>query len=305
MAYKKHPRHITQEQFADNTTVDGDRLDSAMESFERHVNSVPQGDVETKWLPTLFVAGWIPQKVGVANAPFAHHWPWLTTPNISNWVTTGSTVPDRFSNTERVKGYGIPGVNPSAGTTPTMGTARNSSQYIWTTSFHVHRPTIITNVDVLMHTDQLLPAAPTRQYGNTFTYGAPPPQGYANGDASKDFSFSLHVDAPTSTENRELNEVELIRSQFAVKDSTVSHKPWAVPVAPDMSPLAFPGGPPCGIWEPISCNVPIHQNARVRLSLVIPPAITAAASAYNSSWGVTPWNTQHFTTVVHMLEEVS
>ena len=61
MAYKKHPRHITKEQFADNTTVDGDRIDSAMESFERHINEVPEGDVLTKWTPTMFVAGWIPQ----------------------------------------------------------------------------------------------------------------------------------------------------------------------------------------------------------------------------------------------------
>jgi len=302
MAYKKHPRHITQEQFADNTTVDGDRLDSAMESFERHVNAVPQGDVETKWLPTRFVAGWIPSKDGAPNQNFAHHWPWLTTPNISNWVMAGSTVPDQFSNPERVKGYGIPGINPATGTSPTMGTARNSSQYIWTTSFHVHRPTIITNVDVMLHTDQI--GSPTRQYANGFLYGNPPPQGYANGDASEDFSFSLHVDAPTSTENRQLNEVELIRSQFVVNQSTATYKAWGFPHV-DMTPAAFPGGPPHGVWEPVACNVPIHQNARVRLSLVIPPAITVAASAYNSSWGNYPWSRQHFTTVVHMLEEVS
>lgn len=295
MAYKKHPRHITQEQFADNTTVDGDRLDSAMESFERHVNAVPQGDVETKWLPTRFVAGWAPQKPSTTSI---HHWPWLTSPNTDNWVMAGSTVPDRFGNVERVKGYGIPGVNPAMGTTAYL----NASQYIWTTSFHVHRPTIITNVDVMLHTDQV--GSPTREYTNTFLYGNPPPQGYANGDASEDFSFSLHVDAPTSTENRQLNEVELIRSQFVVNQSTATYKAWGFPHV-DMTPAAFPGGPPHGVWEPVACNVPIHQNARVRLSLVIPPAITNSALAYNSSWGQTPWYTQHFTTVVHMLEEVS
>ena len=293
MAYKKHPRHVTQEQFADNTTVDGDRIDSAMESFERQTNEVPQGDVQTKWTPTVFVAGWAPQKASSASI---HHWPWLSTPNLTDWVMAGSTIPAHFNNFERVKGYAIPGVNPLNPSVP-LG-----SQYVWTTSFYVSRPSIITNVDILLHTDSAT-RAPSRQYTNTFLYNTPPPQGYASGQKSEDFSFSLHVDAPTSTENRMLNEVEVIRSQFVVGESEVSYKEWPAGFA-DMAPTAFPGGPPHGIWEPVEAEIPLHQNSRVRLSLVIPPAIASAALAYNSSWGAKPWFTQHFTTVVHMLEEV-
>lgn len=292
MAYKKHPRHVTQEQFADNTTVDGDRIDSAMESFERHTNEVPQGDVQTKWTPTVFVAGWIPQQ---KTSTSIHHWPWLATPNVSDWVMAGSTIPTNFNNFERVKGYEIPGVNPLNPSAPL------ASQFVWTTSFHISRPSIITNIDVMLHTDMV--GAATRQYTNSFTYSTPPPQGYASGQESEDFSFSLHVDAPTATENRMLNEVEVIRSQFVVGESKVTYKPWPGG-STDMSPTGFPGGPPAGVWEPVEAEIPLHQNSRVRLSLVIPPAISNALLAYGSSWGTKPWYDQHFTTVIHMLEEV-
>tara|TARA_Y100000592_G_scaffold100880_1_gene183480 strand:- start:1387 stop:2280 length:894 start_codon:yes stop_codon:yes gene_type:complete len=296
MAYKKHPRHVTQEQFADNTTVDGDRIDSAMESFERQTNKVPQGDIQTKWTPTMFVAGWLPQATTHTASEKIHHWPWLPSINTGDWVMPGSTIPTHFNNFERVKGYEIPGVNP---TNPDKALA---SQYVWTTSFYVARPSVITSIDVLLHTDS--PSrAPTRVYTNSFEYGTPPPQGYANGDASKDFSFSLHVDAPTSTENRMLNEIEVVRSQFTVKESTTSYAEWPAGFA-DMTPTGFPGGPPYGVWCPVDAEVPLHQDSRVRLSLVIPPAVITPAAIYNSSWDQTPWSKQSFTTVVHMLEEV-
>lgn len=293
MAYKKHPRHVTQEQFADSTTVDGDRIDSAMESFERQTNKVPQGDIETKWTPTMFVAGWTPQRN--TTTPI-HHWPWLPSINTSDWVMAGSTIPTHFNNFERVKGYEIPGVNPLA--------VNNflASQYIWTTSFYVTRPSVVTNIDILLHTDSPVRAS-TRHFTNSFEYGSPPPQGYANTDASEDFSFSLHVDAPTSTENRMLNEIELIRSQFTVKESTFSYSGFPASYT-DMTPSSYPGGPPFGVLCQTDVDVPLHQNSRVRLSLVIPPVIASANLAYGSSWGSTPWYRQHFTAVLHMLEEV-
>ena len=293
MAYKKHPRHVTQEQFADSTTVDGDRIDSAMESFERQTNKVPQGDIQTKWTPTMFVAGWTPQD---STQTAIHHWPWLPSINTSDWVMAGSTIPTHFNNFERVKGYEIPGVNPLA--------VNNflASQYIWTTSFYVTRPSVVTNIDILLHTDSVARAT-TWEFTNSFEYGSQPPQGYANTQASEDFYFSLHVDAPTSTENRMLNEIEILRSQFAVKESTTSYSDWGAGFA-DMTPSGYPGGPPHGVLCQTDVDVPLHQNSRVRLSLAIPPAISSAGLAYSSSWGSTPWFKQQFTAVLHMLEEV-
>jgi hypothetical protein len=296
MAYKKHPRHITKEQFADNTTVDGDRIDSAMESFERHINEVPQGDVLTKWTPTMFVSGWMPQSVTPTTI---HHWPWMTTPNISDWVKSGTTPPQRFVNTERVKGYGIPGIDPSRA----EAEANANSQWVWDTSFQINRPAVVTHLDVLLMVDNA--AASGRVFTNTFSYGALPPQGFSNGDPSKDFSFCLHVDAPTSAENRQLNEVELTRNSFVLQRSQVSDARIAGTLSNDMTPTGFPGGFVSGVYEPVEGNVPLHQNARVRLSCVIPPVLATAVTNYTSSWGDEPWFMQQFGVVVHMLEEVS
>tara|TARA_R110002110_G_scaffold69982_4_gene188333 strand:- start:1927 stop:2814 length:888 start_codon:yes stop_codon:yes gene_type:complete len=294
MAYKKHPRHITKEQFADNTTVDGDRIDSAMESFERHINEVPEGDVLTKWTPTMFVAGWIPQS---ATPGTIHHWPWLTTPNISDWVQSGTTQPERFVNTERVKGYKIPGVDP----TRAESQAFANSQWVWDTSFQIHRPAVVTHIDVLLMVDN--PVLGSRTFTNIFAYGSLPPQGFANGDPSKDFSFCLHVDAPTSAENRQLNEIEATRNSFVLQRSRTSDN-RGIGTFTDMTPNTFPGGFVSGVYEPVEGEIPLHQNARVRLSCVIPPVLPTGATNYDSSWGDEPWFMQQFGVVIHMLEEV-
>ena len=295
MAYKKHPRHITKEQFADNTTVDGDRIDSAMESFERHVNEVPQGDVLTKWMPTVFVAGWIPQTIAPT---IIHHWPWMTTPNISDWVQSGTTPPVRFVNTERVKGYRIPGIDPSRAELEPNA----NSQWVWETSFQIHRPAVVTHLDVLLNVHN--PFFSVRVFTNSFTYGALPPQGFSNGDFSKDFTFCLHVDAPTGAENRQLNEVELTRNSFELKKSQVTDARGSGTLSNDMTPSGFPGGFVSGVYEPVEGEIPLHQNARVRISCVIPPVLATAATNYTSSWGDKPWFKQHFGMALHMLEEV-
>ena len=295
MAYKKHPRHITKEQFADNTTVDGDRIDSAMESFERHINEVPEGDVLTKWMPTTFVAGWIPQE---STPTTIHHWPWMTTPNISDWVQSGTTTPKRFVNTERVKGSRIPGIDPSRAEDLPLP----NSQWVWETSFQIHRPAIVTHLDVFLMVDN--PGLGSRKYTNGFKYGALPPQGFANNQASEDFTFCLHVDSPTSTENRQLNEIELARNSFVLQQSRISDS-RGQGTYNDMQPNSFPGGFVSGIYEPVHCEAPLHQNSRVRISCVIPPVLpSGSTSSYTSSWGDEPWFQQHFGVVLHMLEEV-
>jgi hypothetical protein len=149
--------------------------------------------------------------------------------------------------------------------------------------------------------------APLRDYRNAFRYAVPPlgaaPTGYGPNDKSRDFSFSLHVDAKTATDNRQLNEIEVARNEFLVLDSSFSNAPWGA--FADMTPSAFPGGTISGMFEPIEGNIPIPQDSRVRLSLVIPPARSGPAQGtYDSSWGIKPWFNQQFATVVHMLEEL-
>ena len=285
MAYRPHPRHITNEQFSDNTTVDGSRIDSAIESVERHFNNVPQGDIRSKWVPTTYVMSWIPNNPLDPN-PLTHRFPWLQAVNDSSMVT--GIDPDTFSNPLRVKGFEIPDVGIDIG---------QNSQFQWDTAFAFERPAIITSLDVMLIIDGAGAILPT--YRNSFEYGANPPHGFSSGERSKDFNFCLHVDSPTGPEDRQLNDIESIRHAFTVKASSISNVPHAAPF-PDFSPAGFPGGPIAGVYEPVNIDIPLHRNSRVRLDLTIPPFVTT----YDSSWGNLPWYMQQFHVSMTVLEEL-
>jgi len=287
MAYRPHPRHITNEQFSDNTTVDGSRIDSAMESVERHFNNVPQGGIRSKWVPTTYVMGWAPNNISSPTVD-THHFPWLT--DINDDGQTSGVKPDTFSNPLRVKGFAIPDVDIDQ---PGVG----ESQSHWCTSFAFERPAIITNIDIMLVVDGL--GAALTPFRNLFNYGSNPPHGFSVNEDSRDFNFCLHVDSPTGPEDRQLNDIEIIRHGFSLNGSTLSNVPWAVGF-PDFLPSGFPGGALDGIFEPINVDIPVHKNSRVRLDLTIPPSLTT----YSSSWGTRPWYMQQFHVSMNVLEEL-
>ena len=71
MAYdhKKSLRTLTDEQFSDGTTVDGSRIDDALEEAVEHFNSIPEGDVSTRFTKTQYVFGY--QPAGFTGTPVA------------------------------------------------------------------------------------------------------------------------------------------------------------------------------------------------------------------------------------------
>ena len=59
MAYdhKKSLRTLTDEQFSDGTTIDGSRIDKALDDAVEHFNEVPKGDISTRFTKTQYVFG--------------------------------------------------------------------------------------------------------------------------------------------------------------------------------------------------------------------------------------------------------
>lgn len=53
-------RKLTDEQFADGTTIDGDRLDLTIQDLEEFINSIPGGDIKTRWVPQTVHVGYLP-----------------------------------------------------------------------------------------------------------------------------------------------------------------------------------------------------------------------------------------------------
>ena len=61
MAYRKHTRILTDEQFATNTTIDGSRIDAAMGDAVSRLNELQRKDLQRKLVPCHYVWGWQPE----------------------------------------------------------------------------------------------------------------------------------------------------------------------------------------------------------------------------------------------------
>lgn len=179
MAYTKEPRKITKHQFASTTTVDGSRIDACMEDVEQRVNNVEHGDIDTAWVQNVFHAGWQPKGREfpfVTLKPedtydFKHHYPWLAAKN--EIATDGgqltldssdnvTTAPDSALNLFRLKGYDNGDGNAVHTTlsdnllkSPFNSTTYNRMawQRVWTTSFYFRKPTVITQISLIIRAD--------------------------------------------------------------------------------------------------------------------------------------------------------
>lgn len=122
MAYdhKKSLRTLTDEQFSDGTTIDGTRIDDALDESVEHFNNIPEGDVSTRFTKTQYVFG--QQPAGYTGTPLLSgavtH---FTTPQ---GTVEGPTWPWNFiANNRHTSAAVNPGGAPEYGnpTTPTAG----------------------------------------------------------------------------------------------------------------------------------------------------------------------------------------
>jgi len=133
MAYKKANRDLTDEQFSENTTIDGTRIDKAIGDVIETHNRIPKKNIEAIWMPTTYVACWSPARpfnrwmdntmgnapVGVTNGgklvrygpnhnlQSQNNWfPFLASHNAASEVfPSDEQPPNGFDNEYRVKGY--------------------------------------------------------------------------------------------------------------------------------------------------------------------------------------------------------
>jgi len=288
MPFKKHPRHVTEQQFAEGTTVDGSRLDDAMEDFIQHHNNIPSSDISTRYTANTYFSGWIPQNPGLAQN--GTRFPWQTAFNVASQAT-GASIPSVMSNPERVKGYQIPGVEPRVD-------SGLHQQFVWSTCFAFDKPVIVKRVFVQMAIDTA--GASVVQYNLNPVYASPAPPGFAAAQETQDFTFSFEVSSPLSPEDRQHTDVEIARNQFIFSRDLFRPVAWPGG-ATDMNPSGWPGGAPAGWIIPLEVDVPLHQESIARLNLVIPPA-TAGPVPYGSPWGVKPWYQCHWGVTLVVLE---
>lgn len=311
MAYKKHPRHTTNQQFSKKTTVDGSRIDTGLDEMVDHFNQIPRGDIKTRFTPQTFVMGWSPQDPAAASgagmlAAVTSKFPWMKALNEDNDVASNSATPAKTQNRQRMKGYAVPGIfSDRRENTTATSWLKNGMQYIWTTSLHFKNPVIIDSLYLLMTVDgasaALKPYDAEWLWPGTLTTPDLPP-GITAGDNAKDLSLSLHVDHMYKPEDRGLNAVEIMKRDFQIPPQAVRNLTSA-PTS-DMTP-AYPGAEIAGHFSKIRVNSPIPELSRVRLSVNIPDYTASrfgGASKY--PWKTNPWFRQCFHVAMVVLEEI-
>ena len=349
MAWKANPRTITKEQFSEGTTIDGNRIDNAMDDVVERVNSVPYGDLRKRWVPITYVAGWTPQSPATlemtAGDPVesnkgeiagTHHWPWMRVLNTNSEVvsgTLGASATDdlRFSNPYRLKGVQAPGVYPY-GNAAATGTAYASAsspigeQFAWTRSWFIERPSILSAIDLILELDHA--SASDKPYLNSFLYGTTAPPAYAPSSNDRGLVITAAVDSEFAREDRNMADVEVLRRRFQINNDAVS--PLALSKNSATATTYDDFVPKPGVTTGCNAstiqgvhislghitkgeeglNIPIHQRARLRVSVVIPSYVAAMRPCgWNPdtapvSSGAYPWLQQKMHMTVTMLEEV-
>ena len=124
MAYRKANRHLTEEQFSEGTTIDGSRIDKAIDDIMDNHNNIQTGDMEARWMPNTITANWQPSnnlrrcmstnpinagsaRYGFNQRDYLHQawFPFLVSRNGANEVFPSNEQPNAFQNEYRTKGY--------------------------------------------------------------------------------------------------------------------------------------------------------------------------------------------------------
>ena len=249
-------RTITKEQFSDGTTIDGNRIEPAMQELEEICDQVPGYYVKRRFVQNQITVGFSPFQ----QAPYNQQVPALS----SGGFITGLTT-----NIERWKGYKI----------LSQPIADVEKVVFWETSVKVDNPAILHAIDCFM-LQCTASTSPTYQLpGGSGSIYAPP--------TVSDVQLFVSVDAPF-VEDRSQSDV-------LVHKYGMDMNAWLMtPVARnaytnEMSPT-YPGGTESG-WALTldDLNLPIPTKSRIRIGLGI-PVYKAATTGY-AHWGATPWNT--------------
>ena len=240
-------RKITNQQFSEGTTVDGDRLDAALQNTEDRINHVPPGDVGTRYTQTQVVAGWTALQT-VANKNQA---PWLRFQNSGSDRRGVGTIAHPF----RVKGtttelYGAAWTAPG-----------NSTIWVWTTSMYFESPCVVDAIDMMWSTYALSYAT---NVNPQLSFGSP-----GSGFRTGGIQCTISVADPQATEQPIRNSlaVQLRKVYMGAETMGTDSAVYAAGVD-DMLPTSIAPQNPLDLWFQRK-NMQVHIPANSRVSFVV------------------------------------
>ena len=187
---------IIREQFSEGTTIDGDRIQRALDTVEGRINAVPRGDILPRYAEQTIHLGFLP---GSQSSP-TDFYPWGPLYNSSSWVTAAGL--DKVRNELRIKGcYNSNIASPSTG-----------DQYVWSTGIHHASPCVITELHLNAVTDSY----------------------HVNALTDDQMHLIVSVDSDSGGEDRHLNSFEAVK--HLISDPAWRFRRTPEPAAPDMTP---------------------------------------------------------------------
>lgn len=321
-SHEKSLRHVTDEQFSDGTTVDGNRIDRALQDAADHINNIPRADVLSRFTETRFVFGYRPSRSFGSDAAranddpgcltgtagvyyYAHHFPWMPIAN-NPFLQTGTFQAPQ--NPFVVKGVALdsPGDIGNTGLIPLLvgggtndwvddqaayiasgaqGTndytsahgPANGYQYAWTNSWKIHNESVIDDLMIALTIDGRTnlgsPHSGFPADAKAAFHGSAPAV-----DSTSTVSVVLMVDNHFSQELRADSEIEVAAHRYDLDAFHYTVAPFSAGSVSDMLPNLNTNSTAAngqGLTESVlirwrDLNIPLHRDARVRLSITIP-----------------------------------
>tara|TARA_R110000751_G_scaffold274395_1_gene375294 strand:- start:325 stop:1113 length:789 start_codon:yes stop_codon:yes gene_type:complete len=234
-------RYVTKQQFSDGTTIDGNRIEEAIQSIESLSDNVPYGAVRTRFTQTMIVSGWSPvnDPVALRRNPFLP---------ILNSGTGKELNPTRFK-----------------------GTAQNSEYpdlVACETSVTFDHSSVLHGLSVFL--TQSEDGGVPYQFPGTGT-GVPydPP-------SVQSVEIHVSVDAEFIPGDRTQADMEIHKYGFNSEAWVVSSTPLGAAPVTEMLP-GYPGGNLTG-WsiDLKDLNIPIRAFGVARIALIIPDETASA-----------------------------
>lgn len=242
-------RYITKQQFSDGTTIDGNRLEEALQQLEDLSDNVPMSAIKTRFTQSQMVFGFSPILDSAASRRDPYM-PIINTPSAGN-----------AKNTYRYK-----------------GTQSNSAPVLlgWETATTFDHPVIIHSLAYALLQDDD-GAAPYQMPGTSSGTYAPP-----NTDQ---IEVHVYVDSEYAPSDRTQSDMEIHKQNFNTDAWRLTSAALSGAPATVMSP-AYPGGNATGWVVGLQdLNIPVRAFGRIRIVLLIPDGTGSAAAL----WGSQPW----------------
>lgn len=249
------------DQFANSTSLDGNRLDRLLRHIVARFNKLEPQDLAARCVETRMVMTLHPTTVSPATSGAQDKLPFMGISNFNDPSQMIGTIPIQgFQNEWRLKGTDVPAIN-------VQDTTTSDDQLAWTTSLYFDKPTVLDGLSLAVK-------------NNTTSWPYPP----------DDLFVIVSVDDVWLRENRKLNAVVLWQSRPIVASNgaiTLFNLPSS-PMLPEIN--AVSKQLIYGHYRDFQhLNIQLPEKARVRISFVI-SRYPVATGKYQYPWGGSLWS---------------